>query len=91
MSYAVLLRSAAFACLLGSAAAHAGLFPTYPTGTGPGVWEVDRYPPAGFSNGGTLFGRPNVLNLDLSSSDSAANRPPAFSAALIRRRRRTMQ
>lgn len=82
---------AAFACFLASAAAQAGLFPTYPTGTGPGVWEADRYPPAGFANGGTVFGRPNVLNLDLSSADSAANRPPAYSSTYYNTQGRGIQ
>ena len=51
------------------AAAHAGLFPAYPLGTGPGVWEVDRQAPAVFSNAGTVNGRTNVLDLGVSAAD----------------------
>ena len=56
----------AFSCC---AAAHAGLFPAYPLGTGPGVWEVDRQAPAVFSNAGTINGRTNVLDLGVSAAD----------------------
>jgi hypothetical protein len=60
--------------------ARAGLAPTYPLGVTAGTWEVDRYPPSVFNNSGTLLGRQNVLDLGLSSADSLANRPPAFSS-----------
>ena len=59
---------AAFALSLCTAAG-AGLFPTYPLGTGPGVWEVDRQAPAVFSNAGTVNGRTNVLDLGVSAAD----------------------
>ena len=52
-----------------AAAAHAGLFPTYPLGAGPGVWEVDRHAPAIFSNAGTVNGRSNVLDLGVDAAD----------------------
>jgi len=49
--------------------AHAGLYPTYPLGTGPGVWEVDRFAPSIFSNAGTVNGRSSVLDLGVNAVD----------------------
>lgn len=49
--------------------AHAGLYPAYPTGTGPGVWEVDRFAPAVFANAGTVNGRANALDLGVAAAD----------------------
>lgn len=86
-----LARSLVLACALGATAAAAGLFPTYPTGSGAGVWEVDRYAPAGFTNAGTVNGRPSVLALALSASDSQANRPPAFSGTFYNTQGRGFQ
>lgn len=74
-----------------AATAHAGLAPTYPLGTTTGTWEVDRYPPAVFSNAGTLLGHNNVLDLGLSSADSLANRPPAFSSTFYNTQGRGFQ
>jgi hypothetical protein len=64
--------------LAAAAPSHAGLLPTYPLGTTPGTWQVDRYPPNAFSNIGTVNGRSNVLDLGISTADSLPNRPPAF-------------
>lgn len=50
---------------------------TSPT-AGPGVWYTDRYAPADFSSGQAGGGRTGVLHHGISSSDSQANRPPAF-------------
>lgn len=50
-------------------AAQAGPFPTYPLGTGAGVWEVDRQAPAVFVNAGTINGRGNVLDLGVNAVD----------------------
>ena len=58
--------------------ASAALLPTYPVGTTPGTWQVDRYTPAVFDNAGTVNGRPNVLNLGVAAADSQANRPGNF-------------
>jgi hypothetical protein len=55
--------------LAAASLAHAGLYPAYPLGTGPGVWEVDRHAPAVFSNAGTSNGRSNVLDLGLNPAD----------------------
>ena len=60
---------AAVVVLTFGATAHAGLFPTYPLGTGPGVWEIDRWAPAIFSNAGTVNGRSNVLDLGVNAAD----------------------
>ena len=60
---------AAAVALLFGVTAHAGLYPTYPLGTGPGVWEVDRFAPSIFSNAGTVNGRPNVLDLGVNAAD----------------------
>lgn len=91
--YARAVPAVAMACVLAilASAAQAGLFPTYPTGTGAGVWEVDRYAPAGFANAGTVNGRPSVLALELSANDSQANRPPQFSTAFYNTQGRGMQ
>lgn len=43
----------------------------------PGAWYVDRYAPAAFES--VVFDGGNRLRLGISSADSAANRPPAFS------------
>ncbi len=80
-----LLRAAALLATLSAAgAAVATPLPAYPT-TDPGpssvAWFTDRYAPSSFANAGTLFGRNDVLALAISSADSAANRPPAFSSA----------
>jgi hypothetical protein len=74
-----------------SEVAQAGLAPTYPLGVTAGTWEVDRYPPSVFSNAGTLLGRQNVLDLGLSSADSLANRPPAFSSTFYNTQGRGFQ
>ena len=71
--------------------AHAGLNPTYPLGTTAGTWEVDRYAPFAFVNAGTLLGRSNVLDLGISSADSLANRPPAFSSTFYNTQGRGFQ
>ena len=39
----------------------------------------DRYPPAGFANVGSLFGRNNVLAIAIDDADADGSRPPAFS------------
>jgi hypothetical protein len=69
----------AAAVLMIAQQAIAGLYPMYPPGTTPGsMWEVDRYPPAVWSNAGTINGRNNVLDLGLSSDDGptpSLNRP----------------
>ena len=65
-----LARAVAATIALGLAAsAQAGLFPAYPLGAGPGVWEVDRHAPAIFSNAGTVNGRNNVLDLGVDAAD----------------------
>ncbi|HTP99216.1 MAG TPA: hypothetical protein VMN56_07815 [Casimicrobiaceae bacterium] len=86
-----ILRATACVALLMCGTVHAGLYPAYPTGTGLGVWEVDRFPPSGFVNAGTQSGRANVLALTLSSSDSAANRPPAYSSTFYNTQGRGIQ
>jgi hypothetical protein len=84
--------AAAVGCLLfGLEGAYAGLAPTYPLGTTAGTWEVDRYPPSLFSNAGTLLCRQNALDLGLSSADSLANRPPAFSSTFYNTQGRGFQ
>ncbi len=84
------LRLAVSLCAL-STVAHAGLFPAYPTGSGPGVWEVDRYAPAGFDNAGSLFGRADVLGISLSASDGPGNRAPAYSSSFYNTQGRGIQ
>lgn len=44
----------------------------------PGCWYVDRYAPAGFES--EYFDGDNRLHHSISSADSAANRPPAYSS-----------
>lgn len=85
------LRMLAAGLLLLAGVAQAGLFPTYPTGSGPGVWEIDRYPPAGFSNAGSVNGRPNALAIELSAADGPTSRPPNFSEAYYNTQGRGMQ
>jgi len=61
---------------------HATPLPTYPTtSAGPSTtaWFPDRYPPSGFQNVGTLFGRNDVLALTIDDADSAALRPAGLS------------
>lgn len=52
--------------------------PAYPTTNGaPSTteWAVDRYAPARFENGGTLFGRDDALILGVDEADGPGNRP----------------
>lgn len=63
--------------------------PTWPTGAGQ--WQVDRYAPAGWTNGGTEFGRNDVLDLTISSADGAANRPSGFGDAFYNTQGRQYQ
>lgn len=80
-----ILAAATLALALAAAsAAEATPLPAYPTvdpGPSTTAWFTDRYAPSSFANAGALFGRSNVLALALSSADSAANRPPAYSSA----------
>lgn len=72
----------AMALVLGAGTAAAGLLDTsYTLGSAPGTWQVDRYAPAQFANGGTVAGRANVLNLGVSAADGPASRPSSHSAA----------
>jgi Concanavalin A-like lectin/glucanases superfamily len=66
------------AALAAAATAQAARFPTYPLGSTPGTWQVDRYPPAAFADVGGFAGRTDVLGLGIAAADSAANRPPPF-------------
>jgi hypothetical protein len=56
--------------------------PAYPIGSGadvsPTEWVVTRYPPRGFVNAGTQFGRDTVLRMTLDAGDGQPNRPPPF-------------
>lgn len=56
--------------------------PSYPIGPDATVsttqWAWDRFPPRGFVNAGTQFGRDNVLLVTLDAGDGQANRPPPF-------------
>lgn len=46
-----------------------------------GTWYTDRYAPASFASGLIGGGRNGVLGLGISSADSEANRPGAFSSS----------
>ena len=77
--------------LLWAGTAAAGLLDTsYPTGAVPGTWQVDRYAPATFANGGTVAGRADVLNLGVDAADSQANRPGAYSSTFYNTQGRGM-
>ena len=77
--------------LLWAGMAGAGLLDTsYPTGSTPGTWQVDRYAPATFANGGTVAGRADVLNLGVAPADSQANRPGAYSSTFYNTQGRGM-
>jgi hypothetical protein len=85
------LRALCLASLCAGPAA-AGLLDTnYPTGTTAGTWQVDRYAPAVFANGGTVAGRANVLNLGVTLADAMANRPSSHSGAFYNTQGRGMQ
>ncbi|MDR2335978.1 MAG: hypothetical protein LBE61_21130 [Burkholderiaceae bacterium] len=63
-------------------AAHAALFATdFVTGSVPGTWQQDRYPPAVFAPGSTLAGRSDVLDIGVTAADSAVNRPSNYVGA----------
>lgn len=75
-----LCHATALALVFYAGSACAGLHDTsYPLGTTPGTWQVDRYTPATFVNGGSFAGRSDVLNLGVAAADSQANRPSSFS------------
>ena len=75
-----------------ASSAGAGLLDTsYLTGTTPGTWQVDRFAPAIFANGGTVAGRTDVLNLGVAAADSQANRPGAYSSAFYNTQGRGLQ
>lgn len=77
----LLPRAGLLATLLVAAAAQGQALPTYPTTNGaPSTteWAVDRYAPARFENGGSLFGRQDVLVLGVNEADGPGNRPQAF-------------
>jgi hypothetical protein len=72
----------AAALALGAGAAGAGLVDTaYPLGSAAGTWQVDRYAPAQFANGGTLAGRADVLSLGVAAADGPASRPPSHASS----------
>jgi hypothetical protein len=56
-----------------------GSITTSPT-PAPNTWYTDRYAPSSFGTVATYQGRTNVLEIGISSADSAANRPPGFSS-----------
>ena len=77
--------------LLWAGMASAGLLDTtYPIGVTAGTWQVDRYAPATFANGGTVAGRTDVLNLGVDAADSQANRPGAYSSTFYNTQGRGM-
>ena len=77
--------------LLWAGMASAGLLDTtYPIGVTAGTWQVDRYAPATFANGGTVAGRADALNLGLDAADSLANRPGAYSSTFYNTQGRGM-
>lgn len=82
------------ACGLALCASHAGaglLDTSYPLGTTAGTWQVDRYPPAAFANGGAVAGRADVLSLRVDAADSQATRPGAYSSTFYNTQGRGMQ
>ncbi len=62
--------------------------PTLSNTPAPGVWYTDRYAPAGFTSGPVPGGTGLVHSI--SSADSAANRPPAFSSAFYNTQGRSL-
>jgi hypothetical protein len=77
-------RTSLFLAALLTAPAGAVELPTYPTRPDNAVttneWAVDRFPPRGFVNAGTQFGRDNVLRVTLDAGDGLPNRPPPFNS-----------
>jgi hypothetical protein len=70
--------------LSATSSSYAAPLPAYPTtSAGPSTtaWFPDRYPPAGFTNVGSLFGRNNVLAIAISAADADGSRPPAYNGA----------
>lgn len=47
----------------------------------PTDWVTDRYAPHAFTNVGTIFGRNNVLGIEINVAEGVSNRDSAFSSA----------
>ena len=94
MNKSLALGSAILATLtLWSQQAPAQALPAYPITVSATTteWGVDRYPPNNFANGGTLFGREDVLILGIAEADGPGNRPPAQAAPFYDTQGRKLQ